>query len=274
MTLYAISDLHIGHPVNRAALTQLPTFPDDWLLLAGDVGETIAHFEFALKHLTRRFAQVIWTPGNHELWTLPHLEDARRGVEKYRQLVDICRQMGVLTPEDPYARWSSGKTEAILAPVFALYDYSFRPDSVSAAEAISWAEATGVLCADEALLHPDPYPSREAWSAARCAYTEERLGALSPSTPVILISHFPLRRDLAVLPRIPRFSIWCGTRRTEAWLRRFPVAGVVYGHLHIRGQKVAGGVAHEEVSLGYPHQWDQSRGMAAYLREIRVQGGL
>ena len=271
MNLYAISDLHIGYPQNRQALQDLPPFPNDWLIVAGDIGETLAHLDEALQILTQRFAQIIWTPGNHDLWTLPKVAGEKRGEAKYRQLVDVCRRYNVLTPEDPYVAWPGGDFEAILAPTFVLYDYSFRPDYISStAAALAWAEESDVVCSDEVVLHPDPYHSRQAWCAARCRYTEERLSAIPDDKSLILINHFPLRRDMAVLPRVPRFSIWCGTRRTEAWLQRFPIKLVVYGHLHIRTSTVRDGVRFEEVSLGYPRQWQQTRGIASYLRKITL----
>ena len=270
MKLYAISDLHLGHAVNRQALEALPEHPDDWLILAGDVGETAAHLNYALQILTGRFAKVIWTPGNHDLWTLPGAADGPRGQAKYRLLVEICRHYGVLTPEDPYAEWPGAGPPAVLAPTFVLYDYTFRPDHVPAHRALAWAAQSGVVCADEELLYPDPFPTRAAWCAARCHYTEARLAAVPPEKPIILINHFPLRNDLAVLPRIPRFSIWCGTRRTESWPERYPIRLAVYGHLHIRNSLQRDGVRYEEVSLGYPRQWDQDFGLAGYLREIRL----
>jgi hypothetical protein len=67
---------------------------------------------------------------------------------------------------------------------------------------------------------------------------------------------------------VPRFSIWCGTRRTEEWHRRFGAAVVVYGHLHIRRTTLQNDTRFEEVSLGYPRQWRQRRGLQSYLREI------
>jgi hypothetical protein len=70
----------------------------------------------------------------------------------------------------------------------------------------------------------------------------------------VLINHFPLRRAHAVLPRIPRFSLWCGTTRTDDWHVRFRARAVIYGHLHIPRTHVEAGVAFEEVSLGYPRQ--------------------
>jgi hypothetical protein len=84
----------------------------------------------------------------------------------------------------------------------------------------------------------------------------------------VLVNHFPLRRDLAVLPAVPRFAIWCGTRRTEDWHVRFRARAVVQGHLHIRGTTIRDGVPFSEVSLGYPTDWDSQRGLEPYLKTI------
>jgi len=268
MRLYAISDLHLRYEVTRRALQLLRPHPGDWLILAGDVGETEQHLRFALAILERRFAQLLWVPGNHDLWTLPPHPGEPRGVEKYERQVAICREFGVLTPEDPYPEWTGEGPRAILAPLFLLYDYSFRPDEIPVEEAVEWAAEENLLCSDEVLLHPDPFPTRQAWCAARVAAAEPRLAAAAKRAPLVLINHFPLRRDLAVLPRIPRFSIWCGTRATEDWHRRYHALAVVYGHLHIRRTTHRDGVRFEEVSLGYPKDWDESRGIEPYLREI------
>jgi 3',5'-cyclic AMP phosphodiesterase CpdA len=268
MKLYAISDLHLARQSNKQALAAIPHYPDDWLILAGDVGEKEDDLHYALTILTQRFGRVLWTPGNHDLWTLPSNNSELRGEAKYLRLVSICRDYGVLTPEDPYILWPGPGPACLLTPLFILYDYTFRPDHVAAEDAVEWAVQSGVLCADEALLHPAPYPSRAAWCAARCDYTEKRLAAASLQAPLILINHFPLRQDLVRLARIPRFSLWCGTRRTEEWHTRFPVLSVIYGHLHIRATDYRDGVRFEEVSLGYPSQWDHEQGIQAYMREI------
>ena len=148
-----------------------------------------------------------------------------------------------------------------------LYDYSFRPDNVPLEGALAWAEEEGIVCADELLLHPDPYPTRRDWCAARCVYTEARLQAVA-GAPTVLINHFPLRQDLAVLPRIPRFSLWCGTQRTDDWHLRFNAQAVIYGHLHIPGTRWRDGVRFEEVSFGYPKQRVGDRPIEHYLRKI------
>jgi 3',5'-cyclic AMP phosphodiesterase CpdA len=269
VNLWAISDLHVGYNENRQAVEQLEAMPDDWLILAGDTGETPAHLDFVLKALRPRFAQIVWTVGNHDLWTPQSLPGERRGVAHYERLVKLCRSYGVLTPEDAFAIWPGVGPRTAIVPTFTLYDYSFRPDSVALDDAVGWAAETGVRCVDEDLLDPSPYPTRHAWCAARVADTTSRLEHIPSDTRIILVNHWPLRREHAMPPRVPRFSIWCGTRASEDWHTRYPVDTVIYGHLHIRSRKRRDGVVFEEVSLGYPRQWDPKRPLRDYLRKIR-----
>lgn len=274
MRLFAISDLHISKKENREALEQFGTdrsqsFDSDWLIVAGDVGERVEHLRIALDLLCPMFAQVIFTPGNHDLWCPAGSTDRTRGVDRYLELVEACRSFGVLTPEDPYALWP-GATEAptYIAPLFLLFDYSFRDPAVPRAEAVAWAKASGVVASDETLLSPAPFATRDDWCADRCNKTEARLAALPTDSQTILINHWPLRYDLARPPRIPRFSIWSGTIRTEQWGQRFRARAVISGHLHLRTTMVRHGVRYDEVSLGYPRDWRRERGLAYYLREI------
>jgi 3',5'-cyclic AMP phosphodiesterase CpdA len=271
MRLYALADLHLRYEVTRKALRDLPPHPYDWLILAGDVGETEEHLRFALAVLGERFARLLWVPGNHDLWTIPARPGDLRGEEKYRRLVEICRAFGVLTPEDPYPAWPGEGERCMLAPLFLLYDYTFRPDEIPVEQAVEWAAEENLLCSDEVLLHPDPYASRPDWCHARVRATEPRLAEAAARAPLVLINHFPLRQDLAFLPRIPRFSIWCGTRATEDWHVRYRAEAVIYGHLHIRATHWRDGVRFEEVSLGYPQNWDPGRGIEPYLRQILPQ---
>lgn len=91
----------------------------------------------ALDLLTKKFARVFWTPGNHDLWTLPDPKKPQssgfynvglcvslyfdllivyyyqtqtelkrlRGSARYERLVKNCREYNVVTPEDPYVMW-------------------------------------------------------------------------------------------------------------------------------------------------------------------------
>ncbi|MGP3963716.1 metallophosphoesterase family protein [Nonomuraea sp. 3N208] len=268
--LLAISDLHIGHAENREIVEALkPGSAADWLLIAGDVAELMADVEWALRLLSRRFAKVVWTPGNHELWTHPSDPFRLRGAERYDHLVRFCRELGVVTPEDPYPVWEES---LVVAPLFSLYDYTFRvPGARSRAEALSQAYERGVICTDEMLLHPDPYPSRQAWCAARVEETERRLNDLPAGLPAVLVNHWPLVRGPTDILRYPDFALWCGTERTGDWHVRFNVHTVVYGHLHIPRTTWHNGVRFEEVSLGYPREWRRRRGAPGLLRPIGRQ---
>ena len=268
--LWALSDLHVSYRENREALDGLPAFPDDWLILAGDVTHGADGLDWCLRQLTAKFRQVVWVPGNHELWTVPRAAPRLAGVALYEQLVEIARRHGVLTPEDPYQVVEHRDGPVLVVPLFLLYDYSFRPAHVRRDAVVSWAREESAVCSDEVMLHPAPFPDRESWCAARCEDAAARLAACPADLPKVLINHFPLEEQHAVLPRIPRFTPWCGTRRTRGWHRRFGACAVVYGHLHIRATRWLDGVPFQEVSLGYPRQWDRRRGIGAYLREVTL----
>jgi 3',5'-cyclic AMP phosphodiesterase CpdA len=256
--LRAISDLHVSYEDNMTIVKKLePGSPGDWLIVAGDVGERFEDIERVLGLLRDRFEQVIWTPGNHELWTMDKDDPAaERGVARYEALVAMCRRLGVLTPEDPYPVWRGAGGPVRIAPLFLLYDYSFlAPGTSTPEESLALAHETGVVCTDEYFLHPDPYPTRAAWCAARVEESERRLTEVAGDLPLVLVNHWPLVREPTRIMTYQAFAQWCGTVRTADWHTRFDVEAVVYGHLHIPRRTVYDGVRFEEVSLGYPREW-------------------
>jgi len=268
--LLAISDLHIGYPENRAYADALsPGDPGDWLIVAGDVGEMAAAITSTLAELRSRFAKVIWAPGNHELWSHPSDPLTLRGEQRYQYLVAACRELDVLTPEDEYPIWHGGGGPVVIAPLFLLYDYTFLPPGTDTAEAaLELAYQTGIVCTDEQLLHPDPFPSRAAWCHARLAYSRGRLDAIDPELPTVLINHWPLTRQPTEILRYPQFAQWCGTTHTGDWHVRYRSSAVVYGHLHIPRSTVEDGVRFEEVSLGYPREWRPRSRRLSWPRQI------
>jgi 3',5'-cyclic AMP phosphodiesterase CpdA len=274
--LLAISDLHVVYAENRALVEQLrPENEGDWLIVAGDVGEYAADVEWALDLLARRFAKVIWVPGNHELWTPRDDKVLLRGEARYRYLVDLCRRLGVVTPEDPYPVWDGdGDDPVLIAPLFVGYDYSWRPAGTHDKEqAMERAEEAGVICTDEILLHPDPFPHRDDWCRARATLTRRRLDEERNGLPTVLVNHYPLVREPTRILRYPEFALWCGTDLTADWHLRYEARAVVYGHLHIPRTTRHDGVPFEEVSVGYPREWRRRAGPPARLRQILPAGG-
>jgi 3',5'-cyclic AMP phosphodiesterase CpdA len=280
--LLALSDLHVAYPENRQFVADLyPDNDEDWLLLAGDVGESFDDIEWVLQTLSSRFATVIWTPGNHELWTRKKDPVQLRGEARYLALVELCRSLQIRTPEDPYPVWpgplpagpdQAGSTAAgpvTIVPMFLLYDYSFRPEgALDKEQGLAVAYKTGVVCSDEVLLFHDPYPSREDWCWARVEATTRRLAELDPALPVVFVSHYPLVREPTRVLRYPQFAQWCGTTRTHDWHVRYNAAAVVYGHLHIPRVTWYDGVRFEEVSIGYPREWKRRADRPRSPRQI------
>ncbi|GAB3799221.1 metallophosphoesterase family protein [Micromonospora zhanjiangensis] len=272
-SLFATSDLHVSYAENRVIVDRLrPESPEDWLIVAGDVGEIFADVEKTLSRLSARFATVVWVPGNHELWTHPSDPVQTRGVERYEALVRMCRDNGVHTPEDEYPVWSGPDGPVTVVPLFQLYDYSFRVAGTSTKEeSLKKAYDAGVVCTDEVMLHPDPYPDRESWCWDRLATTTRRLDALPDNTATVLVSHWPLVRQPTEVMWYPEFAQWCGTTRTADWHVRYQAAVAVYGHLHIPRTTFYDGVRFEEVSLGYPREWRKRGPSPQPMR--RILGG-
>ncbi len=264
MKIYATSDLHLDQASNfEAFLKSLPSSRmEACLILAGDICESLEQLELVFQKLSACFEYLVWTPGNHELWLRPSAQKLGKGSEeKYDQMIELCRRYKVYNPEDPYLTLQIDSGYLTLVPSFLLYDYSFRPEHVEQDRAVEWAMEADILCSDEALIACTRYPSVVEWCKARLDYTCSRLGQLPTESEVLIINHFPLTELSFELKRIPRFSIWCGTKGSETWHRDYTVKGVVTGHLHIPGHKVIDGVDFFEVSLGYPGQWDESQSM-------------
>ncbi|MFT7520463.1 MAG: putative phosphodiesterase [Kiritimatiellia bacterium] len=268
MNLWAISDLHLGHRPNSEAWRALPAHPDDWLIIAGDVGETLEHLDECFAIATERYARVLYVPGNHELYTTRKDPCQLRGEARYHALIERARRWGVLTPDDPWPVWPGDGPTTTIALMCLLYDYSFAPDGMDPDQAKAWARAQGIVASDERFIGSAPHGSIQDWCHEAVRAAEYRLGQVPAEHQLVLVNHWPLRRDLVRLFRIPGFNPWCGTRLTESWHTRFPATVCVHGHLHMRATDYRDGVRFEEVALGYPRHWKVDRGVGHYLRQI------
>ena len=130
------------------------------------------------------------------------------------------------------------------------------------------AYRANIVCTDEMLLHPDPYPSRQAWCHDRVAQSERRLAGCDPGLPLVMVNHYPLVREPTRVLRYPEFAQWCGTELTADWHLRFRTACMVYGHLHIPRTTWYDGVRFEEVSVGYPRERARYPSHRPLLRQI------
>ena len=224
-TLWAISDLHTGHTGNKPVTESLyPSTPDDWLIVAGDVGERTDEIRWALDLLRKRFAKVIWVPGNHELWTTNRDPMQIFGKARYDYLVNMCDEMGVITPEHPFPVWTEEGGPATIVPMFLLYDYTFLPQGAATkAEGLAIARERNVVGTDEFLLSAEPYATRDAWCRDRVAYTRKRLEELdwmTPNSPGEPLPDGPRTLRCDVLPRVRAVVRHHGDRRLAHPLQR------------------------------------------------------
>lgn len=277
-TLWAISDLHVAHRGNESIIDRIrPEDDGDWLIVAGDVSERTDDISDTLRRLKARFETVIWTPGNHELYTTAKDPMQIFGVARYDYLVQMCRDLGVVTPEDIYPLFAPGNGTAPVrvVPMFLLYDYTFRPKgTVNKLQALAVARENNVVATDEFLLSPEPFQTRDAWSRARIEQTRRRLDRLDPTERTVLINHWPLRREPTDALMYPEFALWCGSELTDDWHLRYNAMCSVYGHLHIPRTTWYDGVRFEEVSVGYPREWGRRGLPDPLLRNIVPDDGL
>ena len=272
--LYALGDIHLGHKLNIEEWEKVQPQAEDSLILAGDVGETTDHLTAAFRKAKACFKEVFWVPGNHELYTMPGDKSSSaelRGQDKYLHCVEIARQHDVLTPEDDWLLWEGDGGPAIIALCFTLYDYSFRPPDVDREDALEWAREKGIEATDEALLHYEPFSSRDEWCEnliqkfeKKFQFTQEK----HPGVPFVIVNHWPLKEETIYIPLIPRFTLWCGTKATSDWHKTYDAKVVVTGHLHVRRTDWIDGVRFEETSLGYPRQWKDAKEAGAVVSDI------
>jgi hypothetical protein len=145
----------------------------------------------------------------------------------------------------------SGASKSLRAPVDAL---SRGGSAVSPAGVFRVSYRTGVVCADEMMLHSDPYPDRESW----CDVRAEGIRASAFRTRLRREdgARWPLVHQPTDALWFREFARWCGTTRTADWHTRLVASrGRSSGHgphEPLRRRPFRG-----EVSLGYPIEWSK-----------------
>src|SRR5207244_12062509 len=176
MRVFAISDLHVEHAENDRWVSAISSwdFRRDVLICAGDVAQTETLLESGLKRLRSRFQEVVYVPGNHELWIADRGQ--RNSVDKFHQVQALARSCGVQTePLD---------LEAVsIVPLLAWYDHSYGEPG----EEILRRWSDYYLCS-----WPDQFDQRKITEY----FLALNVRFLKPRTrPVISFSHFVPRAD-------------------------------------------------------------------------------
>jgi predicted phosphodiesterase len=234
--IFALSDVHIEHPANRAWIEGLSRqdYRCDTLLLAGDVSDSLSELSRCLTALTARFRHVVYVPGNHDLWVIRD-PSARHSFHKLEQICAVANDAGVSMATIP------GRALTIV-PLFSWYDYSFG--APSAALRAGWADYRTcrwpfLMTAQEVCEH--------------FLRMNEPLPAIN-SSKVITFSHFLPRPDLlrqeSTSAQFLRPVMGC--TGLDKQIRHLGSTLHVYGHSHRNGNVVRDGIRYVNQALGYP----------------------
>ena len=258
--LLAISDLHVGYAENRALVEAMrPHTDDDWLLVAGDVAETVADIAGRWRPLRGRFRRSL---GARQ----PRAVDPPDGPVSCAATPatgtwsSSAASSGVHDPRGPLpglgGRRRPGRRRAAVPALRLLA--SGRAGCATKEEG-----AGATRDGDRRRLHrrvpaaPRPLPEPRGLVPGPGRRDRARGSPRCPTDlPTVLVNHYPLHRHPTGVLRHPEFAMWCGTdadRRLAPPLprrRRSSTATCTS-----RGTTWHDGVRFEEVSLGYPREW-------------------
>lgn len=239
MRVFAISDIHIDYEENRKWLNRLSSwdYTKDVLVLAGDVTDNPHLLDKAFEHLKSRFSEVLYVPGNHDLWVYrdPQNPDSLRKFYRIKELAGNC---GIRM--EPF---HSG--ELSIVPLLGWYDYSFgRPsgellDAWADYGACRWPQGM-----DEAGL-------TRYFTSLNEAYLDTR------NRHVISFSHFLPRIDImpVYIPQSRRMLYpVLGSSMLEKQVRALNSSIHVYGHSHVNVHVTRDNTAYINNAFGYPYE--------------------
>lgn len=262
MRVFALSDLHADHEANARWLEALSShdYQGDALVVAGDVSHDLEIVARVLTGLQRKFARVIFVPGNHELWV--RRGEGRDSIAKFRRVLDLAVSLGVHV--EP-VRHAHGEAAVWIVPLFGWYttpeegrDTLYLPGPGPDVGLRGWLD-----------LQLTRWSSLEGRSPSEYFLSlNEPCLARRYDAPVLSFSHFLPRRELmfrdgpplarAGPPRSPRrgfnFSRVAGSTGLERQIRRLGAAAHVYGHQHRNRRRTLDGVLYLSHCLGYPRE--------------------
>jgi hypothetical protein len=265
MRVFALSDIHVDYGENMAWIRGLSDqdYRQDVLLLAGDACHEMSKLQGVLESLRRKFAELFFLNGNHELWLLE--SDCSDSLQKFRRILQLCGDCGVRT--EP-AKIDDGRDGVWIVPLFSWYDKPeagenslFLPKPILGEDSVdTWAD--------------DHFVRWPAGGTASAYFLESNAPHLDRiyDAAVISFSHFLPRTDLMFpwQPDMRQPTVWpllagfnfsrvAGTWMLEKQIRRLGSRVHVYGHQHRNRWVTIDDVHYVSHCLGYPYERKNGR---------------
>lgn len=240
MRVFITSDIHVDFEENYRWFNNLSSFDyqDDILILAGDVTDIIPLFEKTLKSLRERFLEVIFVPGNHDLWV--QRSHVKHSLKKLQIIKTITADCGIRM--EPFLLPSLS-----IIPLFSWYDYSFGQPSQEIFE--TWVDYT-------ACKWPNSYDVNSI-TQYFTAMNEPFINLNNTNQYIISFSHFLPRIDIMPV-YIPcgKKSLYpvFGTTLLEKQIRKLNSRIHVYGHSHVNNQIKKDNTLYINNAFGYPYE--------------------
>lgn len=254
MRLFALSDIHVDYGANARWVDALSAedHRDDTLILAGDLTEDRRLLAWCLGRFVAKFRQVLFVPGNHDLWVRRDA-DIACSLRKFDEVLSIAADAGAFMQPRLHG-------DALVVPLLGWYDYSF-----------------GMPCDELRAMWMDYRACRwpEAFEPAQVAAHFLRMNPEAlpqPARRVVTFSHFLPRIDLIpfFVPRaMRRLDPVLGSSGIERQLRALGADLHVYGHSHINRRVAIDGVVYVNNAFGYPQE-----GMIAARRLLALDDEL
>ena len=237
MRVFAISDIHVDYIENAEWLSHISRhdYLDDVLILAGDLTDVPDLLRKSFEQLVIRFKQVLFVPGNHELWI--YRSTQKSSFEKFEQIKVIAKECGVSM--QPF---HAG--EVSIVPLLGWYDYSFGQPKEDLYKmwmdyrACEWEDNDMCSVTDYFMKLNEPY--------------------LNVKNKVLIsFSHFLPRIDLmpAYIPPVHRLLYpVLGSLEIDKQVRRLQSDIHVYGHSHVNRHINKEGVEYINNAFGNPSE--------------------
>lgn len=238
MRVFVVSDIHIDYQENRRWVSALSShdYSEDILIVAGDISDDVQLLKACFRELAAKFQDVLFIPGNHELWVLR--DGIADSLQKFQQVCDLATDEGISL--QPFHR-----NQLSVVPLHSWYDFSFGEPSTKLMQV--WAD-----------FHACDWPDH--WQAADIAghFLQKNTDhLLTKNETVISFSHFLPRIDLmpAYIPEQYRYLYpVLGCASLEDQIRQLGPDIHVYGHSHVNRRVTVQGIRYINNAFGYPSE--------------------